>query len=346
MAREYPVPQVCLPSNGHLVFIRTGAIVRSLAFALALLVIASASWAADPYPVRTIRWIVPWSAGGIADTQARIIAEYLSRSLGQQVVVDNRAGATGMLGAAIVAKAKPDGYTLLYVSPNEQAIAQAAGMKVSYDAEKDFTPITQFLHRPAVLVTDPSLNVRTVAELAAWVKSKNGAVSYGTPGVAHFSHFVAEVFNRRMGITGTAIPYKGEAPMIVDLIGGQVAYGFGYAATVDPSVRAGRLRALATTGKSRSPQLPDVSTFAELGMPELTMTSWNGMAGPAGLPPEIVQRLQIETSKILRDPTINSRREFSDSEVIASTPEEFRAFLAADRARWIKLVKQTGITME
>ncbi|HVY07893.1 MAG TPA: tripartite tricarboxylate transporter substrate binding protein [Burkholderiales bacterium] len=326
--------------------IRARAIGRALAFALALHTLVCAPWAADSYPVRSIRWVVPWSAGGIADTQARIIAEHLSRALGQQVIVDNRAGATGMLGADVVAKARPDGYTLLYVSQNEQAIAQAAGLKVSYNAETDFTPITQFVHRPAVLVADPSLNVRTVAELAAYVKARKGEVSYGTPGVAHFSHFVGEVFNRRMGIVATPVPYKGEAPMIVDLMGGQVAYGFGYATTVDPAVRAGRLRALATTGKARSPQLPGVSTFVELGMPEMTMTSWNGMAGPAGLPPDIVQRLQVEIGKVLRNPAVNSRREFADSEIIASKPEEFRAFLAAERARWIKLVKQTGITME
>jgi len=319
---------------------------RALGVALGLLFVAHSSSAADPYPSRPIRWIVPWPAGGVADTQARIIAEYLGKALGQQVMVDNRAGATGVLGADIVARSKPDGYTLLYVSPNEQAIAQAAGMKVNYIAQSAFEPITQFLRRPAVLVVNPSLNVRTVPELVALVKARGGSVSYGTPGVAHFNHFVGEVFNRRVGIKVTAVPYKGEAPMIIDLIGGQVAYGFGFATTVDPTVKAGRLRALATTGASRSPQLPDVPTFIELGMPEVEMTIWTGMAGPAGLPPEIVQRLQSELSKVLRSPAIQSRREFADSEIVASKPEEFRLFLAAERLRWAKLVKDTGITLE
>ncbi len=326
--------------------IRTEAFVRSLGLALGLLLVADSLSAADPYPTRTIRWVVPWPAGGVADTQARIIADQLGKALGQQVMVDNRAGASGVLGADIVAKAKPDGYTLLYVSPNEQAIAQAIGMTVGYRAEKDFAPITQFLRRPAVLVVNPSLNVRTVNELVALVKAKGGSMSYGTPGVAHFNHFVTEIFNRKVGIKVPAVPYKGEAPMITDLIGGQVDYGFGFATTVDPVVKAGRLRALATTGGARSPQLPDVPTFIELGMPELEMTIWTGMAGPAGLPPDIVQRLQSELSRILRSAAINSRREFADSEIIASTPEEFRAFLAAERRRWPKLVKETGITVE
>lgn len=325
---------------------RTEAFVRSLVLALGLLLVADSASAADPYPTRTIRWVVPWPAGGVADTQARIIADQLGKALGQQVMVDNRAGASGVLGADIVAKAKPDGYTLLYVSPNEQAIAQAIGMTVAYRAENDFAPITQFLRRPAVLVVNPSLNVRTVNELVALVKAKGGSMSYGTPGVAHFNHFVTEIFNRKVGIKVPAVPYKGEAPMITDLIGGQVDYGFGFATTVDPVVKAGRLRALATTGSSRSPQLPDVPTFIELGVPELEMTIWTGMAGPAGLPPEIVQRLQSELSKILRSPAINSRREFADSEIIASKPEEFRVFLAAERLRWPKLVKETGITVE
>jgi tripartite-type tricarboxylate transporter receptor subunit TctC len=317
---------------------------RSLRIGLGVLLITcSSSWAADAYPTRPIRWIVPWPAGGVADTQARIIADQLGRALGQQVMIDNRAGASGVLGANAVAKSKPDGYTVLYVSPNEQAIAQAIGLPVAYDAEKDFTPITQFLRRPCVLAANPSLNVSTVAELVALVKAKGTTMSYGTPGAAHFNHFVAELFNRRVGIQLPAVHYKGEAPMITDLIGGQVAYGFGFATTIDPLVKAGRLRALATTGTSRSPQLPDVPTLTELGMPEIKMNIWTGMAGPAGLPREIAERLQMELSKILGDPAIRSRREFADSEIIASKPEEFRAFLAAERVRWVDLVKQTGI---
>ena len=227
---------------------------RSLAFTLPLLLAAVMAEAADAYPNRPIRWVVPWP-GGIADTQARIIADQLGKALGQPVVIDNRAGASGTLGADFVANAKPDGYTLLYISPNEQAIAQAIGMKVRYDAQKDFTPITQMLRRPAVLVVTASLNVKSVAELVTLVKADRN-LSYGTPSVAHFCHFATEIFNRRAGIRVTAVPYKGEAPMINDLIGGQVAYGFGFATTVAPTVAAGRLRALATTGAARRHSCP------------------------------------------------------------------------------------------
>jgi len=195
------------------VIFRTKVFVRALGLALGLLLVAELSFAADQYPTRPIRWVVPWPAGGVADTQARIIADQLSKALGQQVMIDNRTGASGVIGADAVAKSKPDGYTLLYVSPNEQAIAQAIGMEVNYDAAKDFTPITQFLRRPAVLVVNPALNVRTVAELVALVKAKGGKMSYGTPSVAHFNHFVTEVFNRRVGIKVPAVPYKGEAPL-------------------------------------------------------------------------------------------------------------------------------------
>ena len=318
---------------------------RAFPLALALLFAAALAQAADPYPNRPIRWVVPWPAGGIADTQARIIADQLGKALGQPVVIDNRAGASGTLGADLVAGAKPDGYTLLYISPNEQAIAQAIGMKLRYDAQKDFTPITQLLRRPAVLVVNASLKVTKVGELVALAKADRN-LSYGTPSVAHFCHFAAEVFNRRVGISVPAVPYKGEAPMINDLLGGQVAYGFGFATTVAPNVAAGRLRALATTGAARSPQLPDVPTFTELGMPEVQMYIWTGIAAPAGLPGEITARLHTELTKILRGPAIKSRQEFADSEIVASKPEDFAKFLASERQRWAKLAKETGITVD
>jgi tripartite-type tricarboxylate transporter receptor subunit TctC len=320
---------------------------RKTTLTLAVLILhAGLVAAADPYPSKPIRWVVPWPAGGVADTQARIIADQLGKALGQQVLIDNRAGASGTLGADAVAKAKPDGYTILYVSPNEQAIAQAIGMKVPYVAEKDFTPITQFLRRPTVLVAPSALNVRSVQDLVTLAKTTSTPISYGTPSVAHFNHFVAELFNRRVGIKVSAVPYKGEAPMLVDLVGGQIAYGFGFATTVDPMVKAGRLRALATTGNARSPQLPDVPTFKELGMPDMEMHIWTGLAGPAGLPPDIVQRLHAEFSKVLNSAAVKSRREFADSEIVASTPAQFQAFLASERARWVKLAKETEIVGE
>ncbi len=318
---------------------------RTLVLLFCLALVSSAT-AADSYPDKPIRWVVPWPAGGVADTQARIIAAELGKAVGQQVLVDNRAGASGVVGADVVAKSKPDGYTLLYVSPNEQAIAQAIGMQVPYDADKDFTPVTQFLRRPTVLVVHADLGVRSVAELVAYAKANRGKVAYGTPSIAHFSHFAGEMFNRRVGIDVPSVPYKGEAPMITDLISGQVAYGFGFAATVDAQVKAGRLRALATTGKTRSPQLPEAPTFVELGMAELEMYIWTGMAGPAGLPAEIVNRLQSTMSTILNSAAVKGRREFADSEIVASKPEAFRAHLASERARWIKLAKETGIKAE
>ncbi|MSQ58233.1 MAG: tripartite tricarboxylate transporter substrate binding protein [Betaproteobacteria bacterium] len=314
-----------------------------LAFAMSL---AASAQAADPYPSKTIRWVVPWPAGGIADTQARLLAEQLSKVLGKPVMVDNRPGASGVTGADIVAKAKPDGLTFTWASPNEQAIAKAIGMSVPYDAEKDFTPITQFLRRPMVLVVNAERNVGTLKELADLAKAKAGRMSYGTAGVAHLNHFMGEMFKRRLGLDVVSVPYKGEAPMVTDIVGGQVDYGFGFTATVEPLVKSGRLRALAISGKKRAPQLPGVPTFAELGYPDLEMTIWIGVVGPAGMPLEIVNRLHSEFSKILNDPAFRSRREFADSEIVMSKPEEFRAHLASERVRWMKLVKETGIGVE
>ena len=320
---------------------------KNLLRAVALyLLISGTLHAAETYPNKPIRWIVPWPAGGVADTQARIIAEQLTKALGQQVLVDNRAGASGVLGADIGAKSKPDGYTLIYISPNEQAIAKAIGMTVPFNPEKDFTPITQFLRRPMVLVVNSSSNVHTVPELIALAKAKSASITYGTGGSAHVNHFGAELFNRKVGLQVPAIPYKGEAPMLTDLMGGQITYGFGFAATLDPLVKAGRLRALATTGRVRSPQLPDVPTFSEIGIKDLELYIWTGIAAPAGLPADILLRLHSEISKVLNSPAIKSRREFADSEIVASKPEEFRAHLARERVWWERLVKETGIRAE
>lgn len=297
---------------------------------------------ADSYPSKPIRFIVPWPAGGIADVRARIMAEHLGKGLGQPVVVENRPGASGSVGAAMVAKSKPDGYTVLYGSVQEQVLAPLLLAEVAYAPDRDFTHITQFTRTPIVLVTASKLPVRSVAALVDLARSQPGKLSYGSPGVAHTNHLAAEQFRLSAGIQAAHIAYKGEAPMLADLVGGQIDYGFAYIGTSAPLVRAGKLTALLVSGARRAPQLPAVPTAAEAGLPELDIASWGGLMGPAGMRADVVQRLHGEMVKVLRSPVVNQRSEFADSEIVASTPEEFRAFALSDTGRWAKIIEATG----
>jgi tripartite-type tricarboxylate transporter receptor subunit TctC len=242
-----------------------------------------------------------------------------------------------------VAKSKPDGYTVMYGSVQEQVLAPLLLAEVAYAPERDFTHITQFTRTPIVLVVSPRLSVRSVAELVAVARSQPGRLSYGSPGVAHSNHLAAEQFRLSAGIQAAHVPYKGEAPMLADLLGGQIDYGFAYIGTSMPLVRAGKLNALLVSGARRAPQLPDVPTAAEVGLPELDISSWGGLMGPAGMRPDVVQRLHGEMVKVLRSPAVNQRTEFADSEIVASTPEEFRAFALADSRRWAKIIEAAGV---
>lgn len=320
---------------------------RVLALTLGFALLACAGGAAaQNFPSRAVRYIVPWPAGGIADSRSRAVAQCVSQSWGQQVVVDNRPGASGTLGVDLMVKAKPDGYTVAFISANDMAIAQAMGIPVPYDADKDITPITQFTRTPIVLVAAPGVPADSARALAAWARTRPGDVVYGSPGVAHTNHFAVEDFNRAAGLSGTHIAYKGEAAMLPDVMAGRVHYAFAYAGTVEPLVKAGRLKALMVTGATRSPQLPAVATSVEAGYPGITMDSWGGLGAPAGVSRDIVERLHAEWSRCLRLPEMRARREYLDAQIVASTPAEFAAFLRAERARWQRLVKETGIKPE
>lgn len=317
------------------------------ALALCLLgLCASSPGIAQNYPSKAVRYIVPWPAGGIADSRSRLVAQCVTQSWGQQVIIDNKPGASGVIGVDLMTKSKPDGYTVAFVSANELAIAQAMGIPVPYDAEKDITPIMQFTRTPIVLVAAPDLPVDSARSLVAWARTQPGKVVYGSPGTAHTNHFAVETFNRDAGISGTHVAYKGEAAMLPDVIAGRVHYAFAYAGTVDPMVKAGRLKALMVTGTVRSPQLPNVPASTEAGFPNATMDSWGGLAGPAGLPRAIVERLHAEWSRCLKSPEMRARREYLDAQIIASSPQEFTALLRSERERWLRLVKETGIRSE
>jgi tripartite-type tricarboxylate transporter receptor subunit TctC len=311
--------------------------------AVTLAMVASGSSFAQQYPSKPIRLVVPWPAGGIADVRARIMAEHLAKALGQPVMIDNRPGASGSVGAGIVARARPDGYTLMYGSVQDQVLAPLMLDGVAYDPEREFTHITQFTRTPILLVASPALGVRTVAELVAFAKAKPGRLTYGSPGIAHTNHLAAEQFRLSTGIDAAHVAFKGEAPMLADLLGGQVQFGFAYVGTSLPLVKAGRLNALMVTGDRRAPQLPSVPYAAEAGMPELDISSWGGLMAPAGLQDDVLRRLHAEMVKVLRNPEVAERPEFIDSEVVASSPEEFRAFALSDGGRWKKIIDATAI---
>jgi tripartite-type tricarboxylate transporter receptor subunit TctC len=322
------------------------AAVAMLLGAIAAMIAAPSVSVAQAYPAKPIRLIVPWPAGGIADVRARIMAEPLAKALGQPVLIDNRPGASGSIAAAMVARAKPDGYTLMYGSIQEQVLAPLMLDRVAYDPNRDFTHITQFTRTPILLVASPALGARTVAELVALAKSRPGQLTYGSPGIAHTNHLAAEQFRMSTGIDAAHVAFKGEAPMLADLLGGQVQFGFAYVGTSLPLVTAGRLNALMVTGSRRAPQLPSVPYAGEVGLAGLDIFSWGGLMAPAGLQPDVLRRLHAEMVKVLRSPEVAQRPEFIDSEVVASTPEEFRAFAISDGERWKRIIDKTAIKAE
>ena len=255
------------------------------------MVVCAAPWAeAQNYPSRPIRLVVPFSPGGAADVPGRILTQKMSEALGQQVVVDNRPGAGSTIGADQVAKAPADGYTLLMIS-NTHFVSAALYKKLPYDSLNDYAPVTQVTSAPNVIVVHPSLPAKTVRELIALAKSKPGKIDYASSGNGSTQHLTGALFTKMAGIEMTHIPYRGSGPATADLLSGQVTVGFPGIAGMLPQIKAGKLRALAVTGTKRSPELPDVPTVAEAGVKGYDVTAWFGIAGPKGMPREIVTQI-------------------------------------------------------
>jgi tripartite-type tricarboxylate transporter receptor subunit TctC len=299
---------------------------------------------ADEWPSRPIRLVVPLPAGGGNDLLARIVAPKLSERLGTPVVVDNRAGAGGTIGSDLVAKATPDGYTILmgYIGSHG---TNPAVSKLPYDAVKDFAPIALIAQSQNVIVAHPSLGVHTLGELITAAKAKPGALDFATAGAGTATHLAGEMLKLMAGIDMIAIPYKGAAPAIAETAAGQVKLMIPSLLTGAPFIQSGKLVALAVTGAQRSPLLPDVPTVAER-VPGFDVVQWYGLLAPAGTPPEIVARLNRETVAVMNLPEINSALAQQGAEVRTSTPDAFGAYIAAEIAKWTKLVQQTGIKIE
>ena len=312
---------------------------------LVCLAIASTGVLAQQYPSRPVRIVVPLSPGGFADTPARMLAPRLSDQFGRQFFVENRPGAGSTIGADFVAKAAPDGYTLL-LTGTPHVISAHLYKKLPYDALKDFTPIALIASGPYALVVNPrELPVSSVRELIAAAKAQPGKIDYASSGNGSAQHLVSALFNSMAGIDLNHVPYKGSAPAMQDLLGGQVKVSFAGVPNVLAHVRSGRLRALAVSTPKRWSELPEVPTVAEAGVPGYEATLWLNLSGPAGLPAEIVQRLAGEIGKTLQDPEVQNNFRAAGVEATSMGPQELNAFIRTEHEKWGRVVRETGATV-
>ena len=319
-----------------------------LALALGLtatLGLGTASVAAD-FPDHAITMVVPFAAGGSTDVVARIVAQKMSEDLGQQVIVQNVAGAGGNLGAGNVARADPDGYTILMGTVATHALNPLILKSTPYDPEKDFAPVSLLVVVPNVLVVNPELPAKTVQELVALLKAEPDKYSYASSGNGTPLHLSGELFKSMAGVSMQHIPYKGAGPALNDVIGNQVPIMFDNLPSSSSHIKAGTLRALAVTTAARAPSFPDVPTIAESGIPGYETYTWNALFAPANTPKEVVTRLNASANKALKDPAVAERMKEFSATIVGSTPEELAAHVKAELAKWGPVVKGANIQME
>lgn len=317
--------------------------ITSMMLAGLTLAIVSVSAFAQSWPMRPIRLIVPFTPGGGVDLTGRVIAPKLSEALGQTVIVENRGGAGGLIGVDLGAKASPDGYTIVIGTIGNIALAPHLQSKMPYDPQKDLVPISQLANALNVMVIHPSLQATTVKEFIALAKKEGSNISYGSSGSGATDHLAGEVFNTLAGLKMTHIPYKGGAPAMIDLVGGQVQVIFATVSTAISSIQGVKVRALGMTGNQRYESLPEVPTIAEAGLVGFDVNGWYGLYAPAGTPKDIITRLNAEVVKILAMPDVKAR--LLDAGIIAtsSSPEAFAAYAQAETQRWAKVVKDANI---
>jgi tripartite-type tricarboxylate transporter receptor subunit TctC len=301
---------------------------------------------AQTYPAKTIRVVVAFAPGGGTDILARAIAQRLTETWGQPVVVDNRPGASGNIGTEIVARAAPDGYTLLATSSGPFVISPSVFAKLPYDTVTDFAPVTLGVTYAYLLVAHPSVPARTVKELVALARSRPGRLTCGSGGVATPPHLITELFNLMAGVKIMHIPYKGTGAALIDVLGGHVDLLFGNLPSQLPHVRSGKLRAIGISTASRSDLLPAVPTIGEAGVPGFEANAWMGWFAPAGTPREIVAKLQGQIAAIMREPEMKQRLVSEGAEPAGGTPEQFAEFLKTDRAKWSKVIQAARIRVD
>jgi tripartite-type tricarboxylate transporter receptor subunit TctC len=297
------------------------------------------------YPTKPVRIVVPQSPGASTDITARLVAQGLSEALRQPVIVDNRPGSSGIAGTELVARAAPDGYTLMVVA-SSFSINPALGRKLPYDSIRDFTTVTQLSKFPNMLAAHPSAPVKTLQDVIALAKAKPGQLSYASAGLATGTHMTAELLKYMTGIELLHVPYKGGGPAMTAAMGGQTQLIVSTSVGLLPHVRAGRLRAIALTSAKRSAAAPDIPTFAESGVPGYEHEPWNGMFGPARLPKAVLAKVNAEVGRILQSPDVKKAFERDGADVVGSTPEQFGAVLKSEIAKWTKVAKAAGIRLE
>jgi len=339
-------PITILPSLSRRAARSASGVVSALAIAVFALLFSHAAAAADqPYPNRPIRVVVPQSAGGSTDLAARTVTQRLDDVLKQPVVVDNRPGAGSINGTDIVAKAAPDGYTLLAIAASF-TITPNLRKRLPFDPARDFAPISQLITLPHILVVHPSVSAKSVKELIALAKAKPGELNCASSGVGTSTHLAVEQFMYMTGTKMAVIPYKGGAPGVVALLGGQVQLYFATISTALPHIKAGKLRALAVTSAKRSTAAPEFPTIAEAGVPGYEHSSWVGLLAPAKTPRAIIEKLHSEVVKIVHAPEVKAAFLRDGLESVGNSPQEFAAIIETEMAKWAKLVKAAGIQPE
>jgi len=312
----------------------------------ALSVIAAAGAHAQQFPNRPIRLVVPFAPGGSADFTARLIAQKLFDASGKQVVVDNRGGASGMIGNDLVAKSPPDGHTLTIGTLGPFAVNASLFEKMPYDPVRDFSPVTLTGSASHMLVAHPSLPIRSVKDLVALARARPGQLTFASSGIGNATHLTGELFKHTAKVNVVHVPYKGGGPAMSDLIGGQVSYSFASMPSALPHVRSGRLRAIAVSAGKRSPAIPELQTVAESGLPGFASEDWQGILVAAKTPPDIVAKLNAELQRVLALPEVRERLLVNGFEARTSTPEAFVALMKSETEKWTRVIREAGIKAE
>jgi tripartite-type tricarboxylate transporter receptor subunit TctC len=318
---------------------------QNLFFSLLALLYTAAAGAQD-WPAKQVRIIVPFAPGGIADTSSRAIGDRLGARLGQPVLIENRAGASGNIGTELVAKSAPDGYTLLLGFDGTMVINPHVYAKLPFDTLRDFQPVTKLGDAPVIIVAHPSVPAKDLRELIALAKAKPGTLSYGTAGTGSTPHLVGEMINQRAGTDFQHVPYKGGGQAMGDVVGGQIPLVMTAIATSQQFLKAGKLKGLGLSSKARSPAVPEVPTFIESGLEGMVVNSWVGILAPAKTPRPIVDRLQREIAAVLKEPEVRERYAVLGIDPVGNTPDEYSAQIRADLAQWESIVKRAKIRIE